>query len=88
MKSYLFIFLILFSSLTQTQEKDSWVIELLFMSLSSKSDPLKAATDWSFCSFIERNTGSIKKKNIVKHPVNTAIEVFIFIIVKIYIGTI
>jgi hypothetical protein len=68
--------------------KDSWVIELLFISLSSKSEPLKAATDWSFCSFIERNTGSIKKKNIVKHPVNTAIEVFIFIIVKIYIGTI
>jgi len=27
MKSYLFIFLILFSSLTQTQEKDSWVID-------------------------------------------------------------
>jgi len=49
---------------------------------------LNAATDWSFCSFMERNTGSIKKKNIVKHPVNTAIEVFIFIIVKIYIGTI
>jgi hypothetical protein len=68
--------------------KDSWVIELLFISLSSKSDPLKAATDWSFCSFIERNTGSIKKKNIVKHPVNTAIEVFNFIIVKLYIGTI
>ena len=58
------------------------------MAFSSKSEPLNAATDWSFCSFIERNTGSIKKKNIVKHPVNTAIEVFIFIIVKLYIGTI
>jgi hypothetical protein len=60
--------------------KDFSVIFLLFTSFKENEEPLKDLIVCSFFSFIDKNTGNIKNKNIKKQPAVTTKDVLIFIV--------
>ena len=73
----LFCFIVNYHALTTIQDK-----KLL------AENTLNAAIDSSFLSFIDKKTGNIINKNIIRQPAKMLIEVFNFIVVKLFLLTI
>ena len=54
----------------------------LFIYFKEKSEPLKEAIVSSLLLSIDKKTGNIMNKNIIKQPAKMLIDVFNFIVVK------